>query len=279
MSEAMAGADLMESGTTGSRRPRMLRYALWQCRDYVVERGLPTIIVGALFGFLGAMPIRELIKAGPVNVPTSMIARYGSIDAAQRAMIENTSMIFLRQFVGSIVFLGALFAMNGLVSNDRKNGFYRFLFAKPVSPERYYGQAFLLHAAGFVLAMVLLMLLWGAFIVPVLGVDLLLAMLVVYLCYAGIAFLLTAAAKWDWLSLVAVALVSTLLWSKFGESTNPLARLLYLLPPLTRVDAVYAAATQHLPLPWHTLAWLGGYGAACYAAGLFVLHTRRLATP
>ncbi len=61
---------------------------------------------------------------------------------------------FLRGILGTIVFVGALFAMNGIVANDRKQGFYRFLFAKPMTPSRYYGQAFFVHWAGFVAVMI-----------------------------------------------------------------------------------------------------------------------------
>ena len=80
---------------------------------------------------------------------------------------------FLRGILGTIVFLGALFAMNGIVANDRKQGFYRFLFAKPMTPSRYYGQAFFVHWAGFVAVMIVLGLVYGALIWPVLSRPLL----------------------------------------------------------------------------------------------------------
>lgn len=266
----------MSTSAVPRRRARMGRYALWQMRDYFFERGVPTMLVAGLFGFLGAMPLRALREEA---VPRAMVLKHGSVEAAREVMMADASMMFLRSFIGSIVFLGALFAMNGLVSNDRKHGFYKFLFAKPVTPERYYGQAFVVHGVGYLVAIVLLALLWGLFVAPVLSVKLIVAMWLVYLCYAGIAFFLTAAAKWDWLSLVAVALLSTVMWDKFGSSTSPFAKLLYLLPPLPRVDSVYAAVAQSLPLPWNTLAWLAGYGVACFIAALVVLRHRRLATP
>lgn len=261
------------------RRARMGRYALWQLRDYVVERGLPTVVVSSLFGFLGAMEVRDRVTQGMERMSPGVMARYGSAAAAESALLADASTNSVRSSIGAIVFLGALFAMNGLVANDRKQGFYKFLFSKPVTPERYYGQAFVLHAAGFAAAVALLGLLWGHFVHPVLRAELLGAMFLIYLCYAGIAFFLTAAAKWDWLSLVAVALTSTVLWGRFGDSPSPLAKLLYLLPPLTRVDSVYAAVMEQRPLPWPTLAWLAGYGLVAYAAGLVVLRHRRLATP
>ena len=120
---------------------------------------------------------------------------------------------------------------------------------------------------------------------PVLSRPLLLVIALMFVAYSGIAFLLSAAARWDWMSLVAVTVGATFLWARFGESTHPLSRLLYLLPPLHLVDEVYAsvsgvpmyASGAPTVIPWSILAWLVGYGAACFAAGLVVLRYRRLA--
>ena len=105
-----------------------------------------------------------------------------------------------------------------------------------------------------------------------------------FVAYAGIAFLLSAAARWDWLSLVAVAVAGDVLWTRFGASVHPLAKLLYLLPPLHRAERsvrVRPAAPVPFAAPseisWALLAWLVGYGALCYLAGLVVLRYRRLA--
>ena len=49
----------------------------------------------------------------------------------------------------SIVSLSVLIAVNGIVSTDRKKGYYRFLFAKPVSAGRaIYAQLFFVYMAG-----------------------------------------------------------------------------------------------------------------------------------
>jgi hypothetical protein len=281
MSDNAIAAPAAQHHDQPPRRAQMLRYGLWQMRDYAMERGLPTMIIALLVGWLVAMPVRVAIRESAVRITPRLIAQYGSAAAARHALADQASRAMLGQFVGAIVFLGALLAMSGLVSNDRKNGFYKLLFAKPVAPERYYGQAFLVHGLGFLVALLLLGLAWSAYVAPVTSGSLLLVMMLMYVCYAGVAFLLSAASRWDWLSLVVVALVSTELWQRFGDSTSPLAKLLYLLPPLTKVSAVYAAATSTQPvaMPWGTVAWLAGYGAVCYLAGLIVLHHRRLATP
>ncbi|MDB4883906.1 MAG: hypothetical protein JWL95_2672 [Gemmatimonadetes bacterium] len=270
-----------ESQDPGPRRARMAEYGLWQLRDYLMDRGTPTFIVATLFGYLTLMP---MLATRSAEVPARLIARFGSESAARAAMLAQLNYGFLRSFLGTLIFVGALFAMNGIVANDRKLGFYRFLFAKPVTPARYYGQAFVIHWASFVGLMTLAGLLYGVFVAPVLSWPLMTVVALMFLCYGGIAFLLSAAARWDWLSLVAVSVASTFLWGKFGASGHPLAKLLYLLPPLHRTDEVYAAVsgaqlfdTSAPHLPWHLVAWLASYGAASFLAGLLVLRHRRLA--
>lgn len=283
MTDALVSTPGMPQREQPPRRAQMLRYASWQLRDYLFERGMPTMALAALFTFPGVMGVRAVMgrfAEHSLSVRPSAIIRYGSLTAAQHAQLNEMSLGFIRSIIGMVVFLGALLAVQGLASNDRKNGYFRFLFAKPVTPERYYGQGFLVHWLGFLLALVLLLLLWGWLALPVISARLLLAAGLLWLCYAGIGFLLTAASRWDWLILAAAAIVSNALWTKYGDSASVFAKLLYLLPPLTKVDSVYAAATSTQPvdMPWATIAWLAGYGAVCYVAGLVVLHHRRLAT-
>lgn len=258
-------------------RARLSAYVAWQARDYLMDRGAPTVLIGLLFGYMVAGGMVRAMNMSLQHMSPAALARAGGVAAARAAAVANLTPIFLETALGNLVFLGALFAMNGIVANDRKQGFYRFLFSKPVSPDRYYGQAFVVHWAGFVLVVTVLGLIYQASIGPVLTVPLYVAVSLLYLCYAGIAFALSAAARWDWLSLVAVTVVSNYLWLMYGASTNAAARLLYLLPPLHRTSAVYSAVAGGTPLPWELLAWFGGYGAVCFVIGLVVLRHRRLA--
>ena len=276
---------MSERGAVRRRHARVGAYALWQLRDYIKDRGLPTLIVAMLSGYLGLSPIIERLPTRVDEVPDNLLVRYGSAEAVYAARMMAFNHAFLRSILGTIVFVGALFAMNGIVANDRKQGFYRFLFAKPMTPARYYGQAFFVHWAGFVGVMIVLGLVYGVLIWPVLSRPLLVVIALMFVAYSGIAFLLSAAARWDWMSLVVVSVAATYLWTRYGESTHPLAKLLFLLPPLHLVDEVYAsvsgapmyASSAPAAVPWVILWWLAGYGAACYAAGLVVLRYRRLA--
>jgi hypothetical protein len=270
-------SDAMADGTVPRRRARLGAYTLWQARDYVMNRGVPTIIVALILGYLGvsSMNLRMRSWNGP---SPDMIAKYGTLEAARLAVRHELSMTFLSGFLGTFVFLGALFAVNGIVSNDRKLGFYRFLFAKPVTPRAYYGTEFLVNSLGFLLLTTVLALVYGRVVEPVLHLPLLVAVGSGFLCYAGLGFALSALSRWDWLSLVAVAGAADLLWTFYAASTNPLIVMLRpLFPPLNRTSSIYAAAAGGLALPWLSVFWLVGYGTIAFIAGLIILRQRRLA--
>ena len=259
------------------RGSRVGAYAPWQLRDYLIDRGAPTMLVSALFGYIGIGAMLHGISAAIERMSPGQLAKYGGAAAARASMVHDLSTGFLENFLGVVVFLGALFAMNGIVANDRKMGFYRFLFAKPMSPMRYYGQGFLVNWGGYALVITLLAVVYGLLVTPVISLTLIGTLALVYLCYAGIAFALSAAARWDWLSLVTMTVFATYAWQRWGTSESRLATLLYLLPPLDRTSKVYHALANGTAPPWNLVAWLAGYGAACWVLGLLVLRVRRLA--
>src|SRR6185503_9203525 len=91
-------------------------------------------------------------------------------------------------------------------------GHYRFLFSKPVRPWQYYGATFLIYGVGLLAVTVVLALIWGSVVRPALSVELLLIVALMYLMYGGLGFLLSAAWRFDWLSLVTVVLIANLGW-------------------------------------------------------------------
>jgi hypothetical protein len=258
-------------------KARVSRYGLWQLRDYLIDRGLPTIIIIALGGYLTLAPAMMVFDRRLATLPARLIEKYGGVEGARAVLMQEMNENFLRGFLGAVVFMGALLAMNGIVANDRKQGFYRFLFSKPLSPSRYYGQAFVVHWAGFLAVMLLMSTVYGFVFAPLPLQGLTIALAIMFLLYAGIAFSLSAAARWDWLSLVTVTAVATYMWQRFAESSSPLAWLLYLLPPLHRTNEIYEAVAARTPLDSGLLAWYAGYGAACYVIGLVILRYRRMA--
>lgn len=259
------------------RRGGVALYGFWQLRDFFVERGLPIFIISGLLGYLTLAPMMPVLHRNIASMPPRLVLKWGGADAATAVLMKDFNSLFLRNFLGAVVFLGALLAMNGIVANDRKQGHYRFLFTKPVAPWRYYGQAFLIHWAGYLGIMTVLALLYGIFIWPVLSIPLIVVLALMFLTYAGITFALSAAARWDWLSLVTVTVTASFLWDRFRDSKSPVAALLYLLPPLHRTSDVYLALANGEPVPWPLVEWFAAYGVACYLTGIIVLRYRRLA--
>lgn len=269
----------VDSAPIGERRPQIGRYGLWQLRDYMTSGGIPTLLVISLFGSMSVMSMLSSIPELVELHRAASIAKYGSMSLALAGTRHEMSTGFLSGFLGVVVYLGALFAMQGIVAQDRNKGFFRFLFAKPVAPSRYYGQAFWIHAVGFAAIVALLAAVYGHFVEPILSATLLAGVVLMWCCYAGITFLFSALAKFDWLALVAVTLVAKLAWERWGDSPSTFARLLYLLPPVHRADEVYRALAERTAVPWSLVAWFAGYGLLCFAAALVVLRHRRLAIP
>ena len=144
-------------------RARVGAYTAWQLRDYLKDRGLSTLVVAALSAYLGwsMMTEKTPMPRSTDAVSAELLVRFGSAGAVYAARMAEFSFHFMRSMLGAMIFLGALFAMNGIVANDRKQGFFRFLFAKPMTPSRYYGQAFVVHTVGFMLVMLLLGAIYG----------------------------------------------------------------------------------------------------------------------
>jgi hypothetical protein len=243
------------------RRPHLVRYAPWIARDYLSNQGPSTGLVIVLIAFLS---LQSATVSG-VNVGTM------PTDVLQRV---------IRQLVSSLVFLGTFFATNGIVANDRKQGYYKFLFSKPVSPPAYYAMTFVVYGAGLLLVTLALLALWAVVVRPMFPPTLFAVVAVMYVAYGGIGLLLSAAWRFDWLSLVTVLIVANVGWGLWGDTTGPVYWLLHVLPPVHRADRVYDLVLRSPgdAIPWPSIAWLGGYGFACFLLGLLVIRKRPLGT-
>lgn len=242
-----------------NRRAQIARYVPWMARDYLTNQGPSTALVILLIAFLSLQGV-TLSGVELSKLPEELLQRV------------------MRQLVGTLVFLGTFFATNGIVASDRKLGFYKFLFSKPVSPPAFYATTFLVYGAGLMLVVLALLGLWALVVRPMFPPPLFAVVALMYLAYGGIGFLLSAAWRFDWLSLVTVLLVANVSWSLWDDTTSPLRVLLYVLPPVHRADEVYNIVLRDAgnPIPWASIAWLGGYGVACFLLGMLVIRKRPL---
>lgn len=247
------------------RRARLADYAAWIFRDYATNQGPSTAIVVLMIGFLTLLPVMHGFTGERV--------RLGAVP-------EPIAVRMLQAMVPPLVFIGAFFATNGIVSNDRKMGYYKFLFAKPVNPPSYYALTFGVYGAGLLVVSAALVGVWALTVRPMVPAGLFAVVLIMYLAYGGIGFLLSAAFRFDWLSLVTVLLVANVGWSLWGSASGLRRWVLYALPPVHRANDVYALVARGAAhaIPWSSVVWLAGYGAACFVAGLLVIRTRQMTT-
>lgn len=248
------------------RRARLGRYFWWQLHDYMLHQAPATIVVLAMYAYLTLMPILN-----------------GSLTNGRRLTVATLPEPILRGYfsdlLGSLLLLGTLFATNGIVSTDRKNGFYRFYFAKPVSPPRFYANAFAAHGTGLLLVTVILLTAFGVFLHPLFPASVLPVVAAMYLAYGGVGFLLSTIWRFDWLSLVTVAVISSVGWAMWGEDPGIRGVLVHLLPPMHRASSLFAYVAGTSPtFPWAAQLWLAAYGAICLGIGLWILRVRNIAT-
>lgn len=238
---------------------RMARYSLWQFRDFVVERGIAIVLIGLMLGYVLIEPFRRTL--GPTF----------STDASSpgRQLLIMVS--------SSIVSLAVLIALNGIVSTDRKMGYYRFLFAKPVSPPAYYAQLFFVYLLGVVATMLVLsgVLHWA---VPSFSIiHFLLYTVVVFVAMGGIGFFISVATRFDWLTLAAVWLGSRILRDIYGVKPGLPGKLVQILPPVHKLNDLATDIIANGTAVAGDVVWLMAYGAVFFVLGLLLLRYGPLA--
>ena len=243
-------------------RGRLGKYSLWQFRDFVMQHGIGIAIIGLLWGYTLLAPLRAAMNT---QSPTQLAA-------------GSPIWGIVLQITSAVVSVSVLIAMNGIVSSDRKNGYYRFLFSKPINRVLYYAQAFLVYMAGMLLIMAVLSLLLRT-ILPSFNVYyFVLYAALVYIAMGGIGFFLSVATRYDWLSLAAVWLGSRMLRAIYsGPRAGWKGKVVEILPPVHRLDDVANSLIGTGSAQSSDVVWLVGYGLLCFALGLVVLRYGSLA--
>jgi len=237
-------------------RGRVLKYSLWQFRDFAMEKGISIMIIGILLGFLQLLPFR--LPGSPELTP-ELIAR------------------IVRSLANTVLLIWVFIAVNGIISNDRKLGYYRFLFAKPIRPLHYYGQLWFTHLVGLLSALVLVSGLFFVFAGRFNVWNLVLYATLLYVSLGGIGFFVSAITKHELPVLAAIWLGSSVLRSIYGNDTGWKNSALDVLPPVHTLDAVMRSLIATGTADVVHVLWLAGYGALFLVLGLIVLQRRPLA--
>ena len=179
--------------------------------------------------------------------------------------------------VSQIALILALITLNGIVSTDRKMGYYRFLFSKPVSISAYYAQLFVVYFVGFLAAVAILLGAFAIFAHPVSPLGPLMFCGLVFLSLGGIAFLISSLVRYDWPVLVAIYVASLILHSMWQYKEGWRRLVLSVLPPLYRISNTMPDILDRGVVNTQDVLWLLGYSALCFAAGILVLRRRPFA--
>jgi hypothetical protein len=237
---------------TGSN---LRRYALWQIRDFARDRGIALLLVGFLLGFTVVGPVRALGR--PID----------------QGLAKNLLVATLAQ----LSFILAFITLNGIISTDRKMGYFRFLFSKPVSIPAYYSQLFVVYLVGFLAAIAILLGGFSIFARPVSPFAPLAYCALVFLSLGGIAFLISSLFRHDWPILAAIFLGSAILHSMWQYQEGWRRMVLSILPPVYKLTQALPDIVNRGVVNTQDVLWLLGYSAICFAAGIYVLKRRPFA--
>ena len=239
-------------------RGRLARYAGWQLRDFIIDRGFAVVLVGALLGYMAIEPMRLALGPGWNHNPGFPLSTV------------------LGSIVSPVVSLAVFIALNGMISNDRKMGYFRFLFAKPVRPLEYYAQLYAINFVGVLLTILLLTSLFRLLVGPVPFASVALYTLILYIALGGIGFFVSASTRHDWVVLAAIWVGSRILRRLYESAPDFRSKLVQVLPPVHKIDGVANSLFAGRPADQTDMLWLVAYGALFFVLGLIVINHRSM---
>lgn len=246
-------------------RARLARYALWQIKDFWINIGVVSIVLFGLLGMISFMELRAL---------------QAMITAQHRTWRDLFATQHFQGPYGMFAAVGPIIALSGIVSQDRTMGYARFLFAKPLSPLRFYAQSLLVRYLGYLVVGHVLLFAWMRYWPPVYTPRFVVDMTVSFVAVGGTLFLFSVLTKFDGLLTVLLLLVAELVWSKWETATTWKHWLTYPFPPVARFAEIHHwllginAFGEAMALPFATkwVAWSAGYGLACLLLGFYLLR-------
>jgi hypothetical protein len=248
---------------------RLLRYSRFQAPEFLQHRlALPII----LMAFTAGLPTYLMTK----NVPPGWMQSPQGINLAKQ-MFSQSITLFLP--------LGAFVAAVGVISADRQQGYFRFLFSKPVNVLAYYAQTYIVHAVLFVLMFGVIVWGFGEYTVHFSVHRSMEAAVLTFVLIGGIGLLLGALTRYDGAALIAIYVLALMLQQlmaaqnglKNGGLPDWLATISKGLPPVGKLDHLrdhlYAGTAIDMPELWHVL----GYGGGAALIGFILLRRLPLA--
>lgn len=244
---------------------RSLRYVGWLARDYFLWAGVGTIVIMVFIGAFLTEGLRYVAANGPH--PTV------GLNARQLKSIE-ANLLGLLSIVGPIV------ATLGIVSTDRRMGYFRLLFSRPVSGSRYYIATFIVNGLGFMVVSAVLWAVFSVMVVPAPSLRFLPMMGLSYLVVGGVVFFWSTIWRYDLLVALATLLAAATAWDVLSSDgpkgwLGHVRPLVALLPPVHRLSALVASVVSDAAITWAWVWWTLGYGVAVVVLALAILRRRQ----
>lgn len=178
--------------------------------------------------------------------------------------------------LGMFVNIGAFLGIARLVSDDRSNGYFRFLFSKPVSIERFYVQQWLLHGAAFV-ALIGILGLWLQSVTTTIPIrEGMIVMGLTWILIGGVGFALAAATNADAVLLLLLWIGSKIAHTVKDADGSPMwpwmRQLTRLSLPTQKLDYVSAQLLAGNPLPVSHTIHVVAYGVLAFIVAVLLLR-------
>jgi hypothetical protein len=245
------------------KRGRLTKYAIYQLGDYMRERGVFVGLIGIIIGWGALLGIRGQYGIGWKTMDGASLLSEGVIRSA----------------LTQLSFFTVLLSVAGVVANDRKHGYFRLFFAKPVNVVRFYLQAFAAAWVGALLVMLILHGIWSLVAPAVAPWGTLRAMTFQFWVAGSTAFLMSTLVKWDWVATGVLWGGSEIFREIYRNDSGAIAWLVRHFTAPTHVIGELRDAAYNGTWPDNEkLTWALLYGAACMVLAVIVLRRRPLAT-
>jgi ABC-type multidrug transport system permease subunit len=247
----------------------LLRYSRFQLPDFLLQRLVLPLV---LLAFAAGVPTYLMTKN---TSPGFMQSPQGILLAKQMFAQAITLYLPLGAFVGAV----------GVISADRQQGYFRFLFSKPVNVLAYYAQTYVLHAMVFVGVFGLIVWGFSAYTIHFSVHRSMEAAVLTFVLIGGLGLLLGALTRYDGAGLIAVYVLALILQQlmtapsgiKNGGLPDWLVWVAKGLPPVQKLDVLrnnlYAGEALDVAQLWHVL----GYGGGAALLGFVLLRRLPLA--
>ena len=175
----------------------------------------------------------------------------------------------LREALNGVVPLLTLVATYGIIEQDTRHGYYRFLFSKPIDPSGYYAASFV--ASGITLLLVVMLLIGLAAVVrgPVWpGGQAVADFLLFFTLLGALVFAFSRFTRADWVFGFAMLFIGGPARHRWPPDESALGAVLNVLLPPDQPRTFFPSGTPD----WSDISWTLGYAAAALTFGLLAVR-------